>query len=143
MITEVHGNLFGAPPHVALAHCVSVDLRMGKGIALLFRERFGNIAALQEQKPTIGSTLVLQHPARPGPIFYLVTKARATGKPTYETMALALRSLRKAMELVGVHELAIPHIGCGLDRLEWPRVRGLLQSVFAGTGVQITAYIND
>uniref|UniRef100_A0A3B3X625 Macro domain-containing protein n=1 Tax=Poecilia mexicana TaxID=48701 RepID=A0A3B3X625_9TELE len=39
-IKYVTGDLFSAPNQESLAHCVSEDLRMGKGIAVLFKKNF-------------------------------------------------------------------------------------------------------
>lgn len=36
-ITEVSGDLFTASKEYSIGHCVSADLRMGKGIAVKFR----------------------------------------------------------------------------------------------------------
>lgn len=46
---EINGDLFTTDDDVSLAHCVSQDLSMSKGIATLFRDRFGQINALKKQ----------------------------------------------------------------------------------------------
>ena len=46
---EIRGDLFSAPANVSLAHCVSVDMSMSKGIATLFRDKFGQIDNLKKQ----------------------------------------------------------------------------------------------
>jgi hypothetical protein len=46
---EIHGDLFSAPSNVSLAHCVSKDMAMSKGIAKLFRDKFGQINELKKQ----------------------------------------------------------------------------------------------
>jgi hypothetical protein len=40
-VTEIVGDIFDTPLDTALAHCVSSDLKMSRGIALQFRRRFG------------------------------------------------------------------------------------------------------
>lgn len=40
----------------------------------------------------------------------------------------------------GVHKLAIPRIGCGLDGLEWDKVKDQLNEVFAGESIEIVVY---
>lgn len=40
----------------------------------------------------------------------------------------------------GVSKLAIPKLGCGIDRLEWAKVKNLLIDVFEGEAVEITVY---
>lgn len=34
---EIEGDLFSAPENYSLAHCVSEDMRMGAGIATIFK----------------------------------------------------------------------------------------------------------
>lgn len=46
---EVKGDLFDCPPDCSLAHCVSEDMAMGKGIATLFKEKFGGVSQLKAQ----------------------------------------------------------------------------------------------
>ena len=36
-----------------------------------------------------------------------------------------------------IRRVAMPVIGCGLDRLEWEKVSEMIQEVFAGTEVEI------
>ena len=45
----VKGDLFLVEPDVSLAHCVSEDFRMSKGIATEFRKRFNNVDQLLDQ----------------------------------------------------------------------------------------------
>lgn len=46
---EVKGDLFSCSATASLAHCVSEDFHMGKGIAALFKKQFGGVAKLREQ----------------------------------------------------------------------------------------------
>lgn len=46
---EVNGDLFSASSNTSLAHCVSQDMHMSKGIATLFRDRFGQVNELKNQ----------------------------------------------------------------------------------------------
>jgi hypothetical protein len=46
---EKQGDLFGCVPHVSLAHCVSADMAMGKGVAVLFKKTFGGVDDLKRQ----------------------------------------------------------------------------------------------
>ncbi len=46
---EVKGDLFECPEEFSLAHCVSADLAMGKGIAVAFKEKFKGVQDLKRQ----------------------------------------------------------------------------------------------
>lgn len=47
--SEVKGDLFSCPPTSSLAHCVSEDMAMGKGVAVLFKKEFGGVGELRAQ----------------------------------------------------------------------------------------------
>lgn len=78
----------------------------------------------------IGDIVMNEH--KNGDILALVTKKRYFEKPTEETMEKALDKLREFVDLTigysdpGVIELIMPHIGCGLDKMDWEVVKGLL-----------------
>jgi O-acetyl-ADP-ribose deacetylase (regulator of RNase III) len=131
---EVSADLFTCPAQ-AIAHCVSADLAMGKGIALQFRNRFGRVDILQQQE---GLVLVLDNVGPYSHIFYLVTKERYWHKPTYESLYASLVELRRYILLEGITTLAIPILGCGLDRLDWSRVRIMLHGLFADVPITLT-----
>jgi hypothetical protein len=69
---EISGSLFNAPSLSSLAHCVSSDLKMSRGIARVFRHKFGNIDTLRKQDPSVGSLVFLFTGRRF--VYYLVTK---------------------------------------------------------------------
>lgn len=45
----VSGDLFSCPKDEALAHCISEDCRMGAGIAVMFKKKFGGLEELKKQ----------------------------------------------------------------------------------------------
>jgi hypothetical protein len=135
-IVDLHGDLMAAPE--ALCHCVSACLAMGKGIAVLFKQRFGQVEALKAQGVGVGGVAVLAVESRF--IYYLVTKPRYSDKPTYATLGASLAAMATHMQAHGVTRVAMPEIGCGLDGLSWPAVHQLVEQVFAGTGITVTVY---
>jgi hypothetical protein len=46
---EIRGDLFSASSNTSLAHCVSQDMHMSKGIAKLFRDKFQKVDELKKQ----------------------------------------------------------------------------------------------
>ena len=48
-LSEVKGDLFSCPASASLVHCVSEDMHMGKGIATLFKQKFGGVGELKSQ----------------------------------------------------------------------------------------------
>ena len=47
--SEVKGDLFTCPSSSSLAHCVSEDMAMGRGVAVLFKKEFGGVGELKDQ----------------------------------------------------------------------------------------------
>lgn len=56
------------------------------------------------------------------------------------TMRQSLEALKEKCHRFKVDKVAIPHIGCGLDKLNWPQVRSLIIEIFSDTGITINAY---
>ena len=136
---EVKGSLFDAPDGVYLAHCVSSDYALGRGIAKEFERRFLLKDRLKQRYPSyngssVGQCLLVDH------VLNLVTKRDYWGKPTYNTLRAALISMRSVCEKSGIQQIAMPRIGCGLDRLNWEDVKNVIQDVFRDTEVDITVY---
>jgi hypothetical protein len=124
------GDLFAEQG--SLAHCVAQDFRMSAGIALVFRRRYGNVAAMRRLLPVIGSVVSFLRPgASDGSrVYALVTKATSDAKPSLEALRLALGALAADLVSRGLSVIALPRLGCGLDRLQWPAVRALIGAVF-------------
>lgn len=137
-ICYMTGDLFECPAQESLAHCISADCRMGKGIAVLFKKRFGSVPALLDQKKKTGEVAVLKRPQRY--IYYLITKNRAFQKPTYESLQNSLEAMKKHCISNGVTCISMPRIGCGLDKLNWNAVAARIQDVFKDTNIVITVY---
>lgn len=134
--TEVHGDLFTSSD--SLVHCVSRDLHMGKGIATEFKKQFGGLDDLRQQNVGIGEVGVLRHGDRY--IYYLVTKDRYFQKPTLDNLRRSLESAQHHCQQHGVTRLAMPRIGCGLDKLNWTDVSQLLCEIFVNSGISVTVF---
>lgn len=122
-----------------LAHCISADFAMGAGIAKEFVNRFNVRQETLDRYPKDvwnGHGYCL--PLTPHiPVYNLVTKQRYYHKPTYETLGDALLELKERVKDDKVTKLAMPLIGCGLDRLNWYQVCNMIQQIFADTDIEI------
>jgi O-acetyl-ADP-ribose deacetylase (regulator of RNase III) len=136
--TEVNGDLFTCDDQTALIHCVSRCFNMGAGIAVLFRKKFGNIKELLSQNIPIGGVAYLKTDHRY--VYYLVTKEKYFQKPTYKSLEASLNELKRLILEHGVTKIALPQIGCGLDKLKWKRVSEIIKSIFNDVAIEITVY---
>ncbi|XP_059159008.1 ADP-ribose glycohydrolase OARD1-like [Physella acuta] len=137
-LTEIEGDLFSCEETFSLVQCVSKDLQMGKGIAVEFKQRFGCVDEAKAQKADIGEVIDLKHGRRH--LFYLVTKTKYNEKPTIVQMKQCLLNLRDRCLELGVNELAMPAIGCGLDELKWNDVKEKINFAFGKTDITIQVY---
>ena len=137
-IVEINGDLFTeSNPYSSLADCVAKDLRMGKGIAVIFKKKFGTLG-LKEQCARVGSVAVLERDSRF--IYYLITKSWSNEKPTLSDLTLSLYCMRDHAIQNDVKMISMPRIGSGLDRLDWGDVKNAITQVFLKTDIQIQIY---
>lgn len=136
---EIKKDLFEVPACYYLAHCINGAYTLGAGIAREFADRMNMQNCLKwiypiaegEQAKYIGKALLV------GNVFNLVTKAFHYNKPTYESLYSALMDMRDQCEHYGIKCLAMPKIGCGLDRLDWNRVSVMIKEVFSNLDINI------
>ena len=58
---EEQQDLFTVPSDYSLAHCVASDLKMSRGIASVFKKKYGRLEELANQRPSVGKTLHLKN----------------------------------------------------------------------------------
>lgn len=139
-IKEVGGNLFHASEEFSLCHCVSRDFHMQNGIAHKWATTFPySRNALVSQNATVGGVAALPR-SDIATLYYLVTKEWFGTKPTLITLKQSLEAMREAMRARGETKLAMPRIGCGLDKLTWRDVKNTLFDVFKHSDVLIVVY---
>lgn len=139
-------DLFSVSEDYYLAHCISADFGMGKGIAVEFNKRFdmkhklmnmfaGNVTRAWDYNGREGEAQGACF--KVGRVLNLVTKRNCWQKPTYETLEQALFSMRDTILRRQIKKIAMPVIGCGLDRLEWSKVSKLLEDVLGDLDIEI------
>lgn len=139
VIKEEIMDLFTVPQGYYLAHCISGDYALGAGIAKQFVENYNMRFKLHKNFPipdgekfaNVGQALLVDN------VFNLVTKARVFHKPTYESLYDTLLDMRVRCENLDISRLAIPLLGCGLDRLNWEQVKDIIEDVFDSTDIEI------
>ena len=142
-IKEENRDLFTVPQGYYLAHCISGDFALGAGIAKQFveiynmKEKLNDWFSLEdgEKYGYVGEALLVDN------VFNLVTKPRCYHKPTYDTLRSALEDMKGYIISLKITKLAIPQIGCGLDRLDWDCVKELIEEIFDDIDINILVCI--
>ncbi|KAK3923595.1 ADP-ribose glycohydrolase OARD1 [Frankliniella fusca] len=133
-IVELWGDVFAMP--TALAHAVSADLHMGAGIAVGFKEYFGKVDELKQQDKKFRDVAYIKHNSTY--IFYLITKERYSDKNISPDDVLScLVHLSALCVSLGVEEISMPRLGCGLDLLKYYDVLPLIHAAFFDSSVRV------
>lgn len=147
MISYTQGNLLDA--HVeALVNTVNTVGVMGKGIALMFKDRFGRnfdlyAAACKAKRVKVGQMFVTETGEFDGPrwIINFPTKEHWKGSSRLEWVDAGLQDLERVLRERQIKSVAIPPLGAGNGGLDWPTVRSRIQAALGDVeGVEVIVY---
>ena len=147
MIRYTQGNLLEADVD-ALINTVNTVGVMGKGIALMFKERFPKnmkeyAAACKEKQVETGTMFITDTGEMMGPkwIVNFPTKRHWRAKSQMEWVIDGLDDLRRFIVDKQVRSIAIPPLGAGNGGLNWQDVKPHIEAALADLeGVDILVY---
>jgi O-acetyl-ADP-ribose deacetylase (regulator of RNase III) len=129
------GNMLDAPAE-ALVNTVNELGVMGKGIALMFKERFPvsskvYIEASKAGRVHVGKMLVTPtDELLPKWIIHFPTKKHWRHPSQLAWITEGLTDLERVIRDYKIRSVAIPPLGCGNGGLDWTEVRGLIEKTF-------------
>lgn len=135
---EEKNDLFNYEGKAWLAHCISSDFGMGKGIVVEFNRRYdlkNHMIKNHVKNNWTGKGYCI--PVKQYKVFNLITKDKYYKKPTYKTLKESLIAMKNYAISQNIKTIACPLIGCGLDGLDWVQVRGIILEVFKNTDIKI------
>ncbi|SFD91178.1 O-acetyl-ADP-ribose deacetylase (regulator of RNase III), contains Macro domain [Thiohalospira halophila DSM 15071] len=147
MITYTTGNLLDADVE-ALVNTVNTVGVMGKGIALMFKERFpantaAYVQACKAGEVQTGRVFVTETGELMGPrwIVNFPTKRHWRSKSRMEWIIEGLADLRRFVEQHHVRSIAIPPLGAGNGGLDWASVKPHIEQALGDLeGVRVVVY---
>lgn len=146
MITFTQGNLLEARAE-ALVNTVNTVGVMGKGIALMFKERFADnfrryAAACKAKEVCTGKMFVTEVRELDGPrwIVNFPTKQHWRGDSKMEWITEGLQDLRRFLIDNKVKSIAILPLGAGNGGLDWAEVRPHIEEALAGLDTDIIVF---
>ena len=135
-IIEQQGDWLDFPHSLAL--CISADSKVGAGLAKQIREKFpGYFPTKKEYKQQVLHAQYLGHDKF---VFHLIVKPRYFHKPTYRSLRKALSALRDQMNFYRIDKLGIPHLSCGLDKLNWTEVQKIIHETFRDSNLELNVF---
>lgn len=146
MITFKQGNLLEARAE-ALVNTVNTVGVMGKGIALMFKERFDDnfrryAAACKAKEVQTGKMFVTPVHELDGPrwIVNFPTKQHWRAPSRMEWVVEGLQDLRRFLAEQQVKSIAIPPLGAGNGGLEWADVREQIERALGDLDIDILVF---
>lgn len=137
MIRFTQGNLLEAPVE-AVVNTVNTVGVMGKGIALMFKERFEEnykayAAACRAGEVQVGRMFVTPGVELEGPrwIINFPTKKDWKHPTKLEWVQSGLEALKQVITDKQIRSIAIPPLGCGNGGLEWAVVRPMIEAALS------------
>ena len=126
---------------ISIGHCISADAKMSRGFAD-FLSHHNPV-----QRPTCKKARLFKAQVFPfwdslnrRYIYNLATKDKFSDKPDLPTLLSTLGAMKTHTSMYGISTVAIPKIGCGLDKMNWQDVVKLLRDVFAYSDIHIFVY---
>jgi len=137
MISYSQGNLLDARVD-ALVNTVNTVGVMGKGIALMFKERFDRnfnlyAAACKAKQVKVGQMFVTETGELDGPrwIINFPTKEHWKGNSRIEWVEAGLADLKRVLRERNIRSVAVPPLGAGNGGLDWPTVKARIDVALA------------
>ncbi|MFM4861885.1 MULTISPECIES: type II toxin-antitoxin system antitoxin DNA ADP-ribosyl glycohydrolase DarG [Aeromonas] len=146
MIRYTTGNLLDAPVE-ALVNTVNTVGVMGKGIALMFKERFPDnmaryAAACKSGQVTTGKMFITETGELLGPrwIINFPTKQHWRSPSQMVWIQEGLQDLRHWLVQHHVKSIAIPPLGAGNGGLPWPEVKQVIEGALGDLDIEILLF---
>lgn len=119
------------------AHCISKDLKFGKGLARQINEKFNSKNYCERN---INNKNVIIQNIENKTIFHLITKDIYSEDVNRKYLKKTLTELRDYLIKNDVYEINIPYLSCGLDKLPKLELIKILECIFNNTQIKINLY---
>lgn len=136
-IIEITQDLFKVSDKYTLVHCISADFALGAGIAVKFNALYDLRNQLKNKYPNYSNIWSKGTCIKIDNVCNLITKEKYWYKPTYTSLSESLNSLKEICKNENISYLAMPRIGCGLDKLEWTKVKHIISDIFNDMEIEI------
>ena len=144
---EKKADVTKMPKEYSIAHCISCDCAMGKGVVVPIKEKFKRVKAecINYANSCDPYKTAFRYSDENGVCYNMFTKqkvwhnsSRGMSYDEYiDNIKSTLNDVKVQMIAHNESKLAMPKIGCGLDRCNWDDVKNIIFSVFSNTDIEI------
>ena len=125
----------------SIGHCISADAKMSRGFADFLSHHIPGLrSTCKKARLSKGQVFPFCDFLNRRYIYKHVTKEKFSDKPHLPTLLSTLEAMKSHASMYGISTVAIPKIGCGLDKMNWQDVGKLLRDVFAYSDIHIVVY---
>ena len=137
------GKLADAPDCDKLAVCVPTDLNGKGGIAQELINKFDNVYEVNSKRLRknlkVGECSVEKNTRT---VFFLGTREFSSDTTSYERLDNCLENLVEKCKELNISSVAFAKYGYGLDKLDWNKVKSMINKRVIGQNIQCTVYLN-
>lgn len=125
---DIVNNLLNAPIYYHIAHCVDANLTFAKGTASIINAFYNmRVKIFKEYTPNrirVGEALLVDN------VFNLLANQNRYDKVTMDSLYHCVVEMAEICKALNIKYLAMPHIGCGYNKLQWEDVKEMIDLVF-------------
>lgn len=141
-ITVEYSSLFGPPLPKVIAHGVNAKGVMGKGVAKRVKSTFP--AAFESYKQVRLTPGDVHHwGGGEYHVFNLCTQMNPGPGASLISIGWALEGMVEIASLLGITEIHMPKIGCGIGGLHWTQVGPVIERIAATTTIRFIIHDFD
>ena len=138
-IEEIDQNILTRNDNIC--HAISNYKEMSSGLAVDIRNTIDNYDILKSTKSDLRDILHSTF-KKNYKIFHIITKENFWDKPTYHDLYYSLVKLKDILSSQNIESISFPKIGCGLDQLNWNKVKTMIYFIFLESKIKITICYN-
>lgn len=125
---DIVDNLLNAPIYYHIAHCVDANLTFAKGTANIinafYNMREKIFKSYAPNRIQVGEALLVDN------VFNLLTNQNRYDKVVMDNLYHCVVEMAETCKALNIKYLAMPHIGCGYNKLQWENVKEMIELIF-------------
>ena len=129
------------------AQCISADLGMKSGIAVVFNYHYNSKRRLKDKYPhTLWKWFQTRHSfcLKDAEVFHIVTKSFCWLKPSLQHYKEGIEALAEEVKKhPGIKTLVIPPLGCGIDGMKYQTLKKHINHYFQDMDITIICRTNS
>jgi hypothetical protein len=141
-IKEEPIDLFATDSSYSIAHCISADLKMSRGIAATIKKIFGDATPiLSSLNPKIGDVIPIRLTNRI--VYFLITKNKCFHTSRLSNIKISIKKLKETMLKQHDLKIAIPTTAIGQDNYDWTIIKQMIYAEFYDTNINLLICYNN